>query len=554
VILVTSSSRSTRRELLAGAGVSLAGLALTTPAHARLISGTRGVGPGAFLDGVASGEPSAGAVTFWGRLTTDRPRSAARLIVAADPDLARVVATAQVPTSAGVDHTLKARVGALAPDTHYFYAWQSRDGLSPVGRTKTLADAQSAKTVTVGFSSCQRYTDGFFNAHRDAAARDDLDLYAFLGDYTYEYDESDDPNGLGRPDAPSTDLTSYRTKLRYYRADPHLRELHRLHPVVHVWDDHEIADNYTDGDPAPSAFQRASGYRASFEWMPRLSVPGDRFRLYRALRLGRHAELLMLDERQYRDPGTPGTTILGRTQLDWAKAALAASGASWKLVGNPVMLAVLGFNGPLGGTSFNQDQWDGYPADRDELLGHIAARSIDDVAFLTGDIHMYFANELPADSKPGSGSPVVATEYVGGSVTSTGIPKELEGLGNAAIKAINPEIKYLQGAEHGWSVLTADADELRVDYRVSDITVDGAAHRTMASFVQKRGENRFTQTAGDPGGAAKQTLGEDPAIGARSLASRRTALETFARASSRDQWTLAQRRARATARAAEARR
>ena len=544
--------RQTRRELLAGAGVSLAGLALTTPAHARLISGTRGVGPGAFLDGVASGEPAATAVTFWGRLSTDRPRSAARLIVAEDADLARVVATAQVPTSAGVDHTLKARIGHLRPDTHYWYAWQSRDALSPVGRTKTTADPDSGKTITVGFSSCQRYSDGFFNAHKDAIGRDDLDLYAFLGDYTYEYDDTDDPNGLGRPDGASTDLTSYRTKLRYYRADPYLRELHRLHPVVHVWDDHEVADNYTDGDPAPSAFQRASGYRASFEWMPRLSAPGDRFRLYRALRLGRHAELLMLDERQYRDPGKPGTTILGRTQLDWAKGALAASGASWKLVGNPVMLAVLGFNGPLGGLSFNKDQWDGYPADRDELLGHIAARSISDVAFLTGDIHMYFANELPVDSKPGSGSPVVATEYVGGSVTSTGIPKEIEGLGNAAIKAINPEIKYLQGAEHGWSVLTASATELRVDYRVSDTTVDGAPTRTTASFVQKRGENRFTQTTGEPGGKAGQMLGEDPAIGARSLAARRASLSRFADARGGEQVRLAAKRARATARALEA--
>jgi alkaline phosphatase D len=549
-----NSLRSTRRELLAGAGVSLAGLALTTPAHARLIAGTRGVGPGAFLDGVASGEPGPGAVTFWGRLATDRPRSAARLIVAEDPDLARVVATAQVPTSAGVDHTLKARIGQLKPDTHYWYAWQSRDALSPIGRTKTAADPDSGKTVTVGFSSCQQYPDGFFNAHKDAAARDDLDIYAFLGDYTYEYDASDDPNGLGRPDSASTDLTSYRTKLRYYRADPYLRELHRLHPVVHVWDDHEVADNYTDGDPAPSAFQRTSGYRASFEWMPRLSVPGDRFRLYRALRLGKHAELFMLDERQYRDPGKPGTTILGRTQLDWAKGALAASGASWKLVGNPVMLAVLGFNGPLGGLSFNKDQWDGYPADRDELLGHIAARSISDVAFLTGDIHMYFANELPVDSKPNSGSPVVATEYVGGSVTSTGIPKEIEGLGNAAIKAINPEIKYLQGAEHGWSVLTASATELRVDYRVSDITVNGAPSRTTASFVQKRGENRFTQTTGAPGGTANQTLGKDPAIGASSLAARRSALGKFADASGGAQVRLAAKKAKATAKAAEARR
>lgn len=56
--------RTTRRTLVAGAGSLAAGLALSTPAHARLVASTRGVGPGAFLDGVASGEPSPDAVTL----------------------------------------------------------------------------------------------------------------------------------------------------------------------------------------------------------------------------------------------------------------------------------------------------------------------------------------------------------------------------------------------------------------------------------------------------------------------------------------------------------
>ncbi len=539
-------STVSRRELIAaGGGALLAGAALTTPAHARLIAGARGVSPGAFLDGVASGEPAPDAVTLWGRISSERPRAAARLIVAADPELSRVVATALVPTSAGVDHTLKARIGGLEPDTRYWYAWQSRDALSPIGRTRTAPAPDSARAVTVGFSSCQRYGDGFFNAHRDAAARDDLDLYAFLGDYTYEYEDAGDA-GLGRgADPASTDLGSSRAKLRLYRADPHLRELHRLHPVVHVWDDHEVADNYSDGDPAPSAQQRTAGYRASFEWMPRLSLPGDRTRLFRAWRLGRHAELFMLDERQYRDPGDPGTTMLGRRQLDWLKAGLSASGASWKLIGNPVMVALLGFNGPGGGLTFNRDQWDGYTSERDELLAHIGAGPIADVTFLTGDIHMFFANELPVDSRPGSGSPVVATEYVGGSVTSTGIPSWLEGLGNGAIRAINPQIRYLQGAEHGWAVLRASESELRVDYRASDIRVAGAPLRTIASFVQARGTARIEQVAG---GESAMTLGSDPAARAAvrgsALSARRARFDAFAAAPR----AVAARTARATAR------
>jgi alkaline phosphatase D len=521
----TAAVRTTRRTIVAGAGAVAAGLALSTPVHARLLTGTRDVGPGAFLDGVASGEPTQDAITFWGRITTDRPRTAARLLVSSDPDLRTIVAVVLVPTSSGVDHTLKARVPGLRPDTHYWYAWQSRDGMSPIGRTKTAPDPQSAKAIAIGYSSCQRLTAGFFNAHKDAAARDDLDLYAFLGDYTYEYGAAKDEGGAS-DEAATNDITSYRAKLRFYRTDPHLRELHRLHPTVHVWDDHEVADNYTDGDPAPSPMQRASGYRASFEWHPRLSVPGDRYRLYRNWRLGQHAEMFMLDQRQYRTAPAPGETLLGRPQMDWVKNGLSTSGASWKFVGNPTMIALLGDNN-VTGASINTDQWDGYLAERNELLAHIGA-GIDDVAFLTGDIHIFFANQLTVDGRPAGRE--IATEYVGGSVTSAGVPEAL----NAVLQAANAQFKYVQGARHGWSVLRADANELRVDYRASDITKPGADCETIASFVQARGANTFTQVAGVTGGDTRVTrAGETaarPAKAGTPLAQRRLAESRIAAA------------------------
>jgi len=539
--------RTTRRALVAGAGSLAAGLALSTPAHARLLTSTRGVGPGAFLDGVASGEPTPDAVTFWGRITTERPRTAARLLVASDPDLRTIVATVLVPTATGVDHTLKARVGGLRPATHYWYVWQSTDGMSPVGRTKTAPDPASDAQVAIGFSSCQRLTEGFFNAHRDAAAQD-LDLYAFLGDYTYEYQRQKEAGGAS-DELATNDLASYRTKLRFYRTDPHLRELHRLHPTVHVWDDHEVENDYGDGEPTPSAMQRASGYRASFEWHPRLSVPGDRYRLYRNWRLGKHAELLMLDQRQYRTVGAPGQTILGRPQMDWVKSRLSASGATWKFLGNPTMIAPLGLNLPLGlgGASFNPDQWDGYPAERDELLAHIGSAGVSDAVFLTGDIHIFFANEIPIDSKPQSGSRVVATEFVGGSVTSEGVPAVIEAIGNGAIQAINPQFKYVQGAMHGWGMLRADGRELRVDFRASDIARQGAESITIASFVQARGANRFDQASGPLGGnQARSARGELSARAASSsakLAGRRAAEDAMAAAGPARRRRLAERHA-----------
>ena len=422
--------RLTRRELALAATIAGAH-ALVPPAFGRIIEPRGQEGPGRFLDGVASGEPSHDAVTFWSRLSTDRPVSGARLVVAEDEGLTRTVATAVVPTSRSVDGALKTRIDGLQPGRHYWYVWQSADDTSPVGRTKTAPHPSSNDPVNVGFSSCQNYPVGFFNAHADAA-QDDLDLYAFLGDYTYEYDSTADPDIAGRGDVASVDLRTYRSKLRLYRQDPDLRELHRLHPVVHIWDDHEVADNYSDNDPRPSDLQRAAGYRASFEWLPRMAMPQERYRIYKPIRLGRQAELFLLDQRQYRDDQPcndeffvpcaeseqPGRTFLGAEQKRWFTEALAGSRASWKLVANAAMIMSLD---AIPGQGLNPDQWDGYGAERREILEHVRARGVQDVTFITGDIHTFFAGAVTTTGDA-TGRPA-ATEFVGGSITSLGFEK-----------------------------------------------------------------------------------------------------------------------------------
>ena len=80
--------KSTTRRELVGAAAAGAAFAAVPPAWAkRILSPRARVGQGRFLDGVASGEPSTTGVTFWSKLTTSRPTSGARLIVARDEDM-----------------------------------------------------------------------------------------------------------------------------------------------------------------------------------------------------------------------------------------------------------------------------------------------------------------------------------------------------------------------------------------------------------------------------------------------------------------------------------
>lgn len=477
----------TRRELVVSLG-ALGAVAAVPPAWGRrVMPHKRRIGPGEFQDGVASGDPSAGAVTFWSRLQTDRPRSGARLVVAEDEGLRKVVAHTIVPTGRGVNGALKARIGGLDPLKEYFYVWESGTAASPIGRTRTTAPRDSAQPLNIAFSSCQQYAQGYYNVHGDAAALPELDLYLFLGDYIYAERDTRD-TALRRDPINADDLGSYRAKYALYRSDPALRELHRLHPVAHIWDDHEIENNYSNNNPAPSAAQRAAGYRVSFEWMPRMSYPSDRHRIYKTLSLGALADVFLLDERQFRTGRNDGKplSMLGEAQMSWLIDELKSSTAAWKVVANQVVMATIYYD-----DSVNGDAWDGFADDRRRLLGELERAGVDNVVFLTGDVHVFMTNLLASDFQAlgdGSSRKPAAVEYVGGSVTTAG--KQMP---ESEVQQRSPWNKMYDGAAHGYGRMALTPEQIVTDYMASDINVAGGATALLARFTQQAGTNQVAR-------------------------------------------------------------
>jgi phosphodiesterase/alkaline phosphatase D-like protein len=483
--------RSTRRELLGAATAGAITLAVP-PAWGRLLSRRAGVGLGHFRDGVASGEPGPTAVTFWSRLRTDRPRSGARLIVARDEDMRRVVAVRVVPTGRGINGVLKARVGGLKPSAEYFYVWESGNDVSPVGRTRTGRHPSSNQPLRLAFSSCQNYPFGFFSPHAHAAT-EDLDLCVFLGDYIYAEARPPFPWDPRSDRIMATDLRSYRRKYQLYRSDAGLRELHRVHPAVHIWDDHELANNYTDNRPAPFPLQRAAAYRAAFEWLPRNVDPRERFRIFKRISLGRVADLFLLDERQYRTGDNDGQPrhMLGERQREWLFAGLRASAARWKIIANQVPMAPMDYgHGP------RADSWGGYPDGRERLLGDIEAAAIDNVVFLTGDSHVFMVNALASNPEVFRTDPAhrpSAIEYVGGSITSPGINRV-----EADVQRDNPWNRQYNGVEHGYAHLRVDSERLVTEYRHSDISRPDGETSTLERFTQPAGANTVYREPAPP--------------------------------------------------------
>ncbi|KPC92550.1 alkaline phosphatase, partial [Streptomyces sp. NRRL F-6602] len=167
-------------------------------------------------------------------------------------------------------------------------------------------------------------------------------------------------------------------------------------------------------------------------------------------------------------------------------AGLSGSRAAWQLVGTSVMISPVAFGSvpahllkplaellglPTQGLAINVDQWDGYTADRTELIRHLRSAGIRDTVFLTGDIHMAWANDVPVTAATYPLSESAATEFVVTSVTSDNLddllkvaPGTLSTVAEGAIKAANRHVKWLDMDGHGFGVLDVTAERSQMDY------------------------------------------------------------------------------------------
>jgi alkaline phosphatase D len=557
-----------RRTFLAGsaaaAGALGAGAALARPVAAAPAADTSQGTPsplaaGPFRHGVASGDPLPDAVVLWTRVTPTAdalpgsgsgPRVTIGWQVATDPGFRRVVAKGLTVTGPERDHTVKVDARGLAPAIDYWYRFTLDRATSPVGRTRT-APAATASPDRLRFAlvSCSNWEAGYFSSYRHLAARGDLDAVLHLGDYVYEYGTGSygygQANRVIRAHEPAHEMVSladYRQRHAQYKTDPDLQTLHAAVPWVTTWDDHETANDAWSGgaenhqpDEGDWATRSAVARMAYDEWMPvRLSgtaVAGDGVEAYRHLQFGRLADLTMLDLRSYRsqqvataDLGSaddPARTITGGAQMQFLKDRLGEGDATWKLVGNPVMVSPVVFPpldqhvaGPIAdltgilprdGAAYNVDQWDGYTADRRELVDFLADRGIANTLFLTGDIHSAWACELPVDPGAYPLSRTVGVELVATSVTSnnlddlTGSPPRTSSLAvEDAIKAGNRHVKHLDFDSHGYSVLTITPQETQMDwYTTSDRAEQAATSTWSTGWKVAVGSNRLTAATGE---------------------------------------------------------
>lgn len=504
-----------------------------------------------FPQGIASGDPRPDSVVLWTRVGEATGPVLVLYEVALDEGFRQVVATGEIETDETRDHTVKLKPVGLEPFATYYYRFTALGVTSPVGRTKTAPTPEQDAGVRFAFASCQDFVGRYYHSWEALLTEEaEVDFVLFLGDYIYEttgdpqFQTPDEarrielPDGLPLDDSPDGNraaltLADYRALYRQYRRDPHLKRVHQLYPFIVKWDDHEFAndawqDHATDfaesrGDEKSTA-RREAADRAWWEYQPAdvfydetASYPED-IRIYRALRYGRHVDLLLIDGRYHRAdhliPEGPvdlsigkfaansalgsrnfvlksefdareaaaRPSLLGATQKAWLLDALRSSDATWKFLASDVQLAQMALDlSPfeLLPEQFRNlfylsvDQWDGYRSERAELLREASA--IDGVVALAGDIHAFYASELYEDFD--APTTPAAVEYVVAGISSSPLQEIVQnvvdstptlsalGLGDlvpqldSVLLGTNPHYRYAKSLAHGIAIVDVQGAE-----------------------------------------------------------------------------------------------
>ena len=413
--------------------------------------------------------------------------------------------------------------------------------------------------------TCSNFPAGYFHAYREAAKLEGIHAAVHLGDYIYEYGRdgyaSTDAAALGREVLPAGELLTlddYRQRYAQYHTDADLQAVHAAMPFINVWDDHEIAnDTWKEGaenhDPASEGeftVRRAAALQAFHEWLPiRTPDPRRPQQINRSFAFGNLLALHMLDTRviardrqmEYANYfGSDGSfdvqrfaadladtdrQLLGAEQLLWLQDQLAASGATWQMLGQQVLMGRMNIPAPLvlGQISFsaysalvykaqtapatltpqeqfilaqpaipyNLDAWDGYAMARETVLA--MARGLNkNLVVLAGDTHNAWASDL--EDYQGN---AVGVEFAVASVSSPGLeeyfPTENPLAVAAGLEAIIGPLKYANTGDRGYMVVTATPGDCRCDWHhVSTVKAEeytmlaGKSLRTLPGVANRR--------------------------------------------------------------------
>ncbi|XQQ08029.1 MAG: alkaline phosphatase D family protein [Leptolyngbya sp. IPPAS B-1204] len=339
----------------------------------------------------------------------------------------------------------------MTPGQTYYYRVTDAAGAVATGQFQTPNPLDVQAGLRFGVTGDWQQAPPFPSLSN--ADERDLALFLKLGDTIYADTETPALPGVTQ----ARTLSEFRTKQAENVSDRFglntLKDLYASTSIFATIDDHELVDNFAGGaapgespdapdigsspDPlftdAVRYVNDTRAYEEALQAFQEYHPLNDRFygetgddrtagerQLYRYTTYGKDAAMMVLDTRSFRDAQLapadlnnplpflaqtfdPSRTLLGKAQLNDLKQDLLTAeqnGITWKFVAVPEPIQNFGIVNA-------EDRFEGYAAERTELLKFIDDNNIDNVIFLAGDFHGTLVNNLTYQLAPGQ--PQIAT-------------------------------------------------------------------------------------------------------------------------------------------------
>ncbi|WP_094678099.1 phytase [Hydrocoleum sp. CS-953] len=373
------------------------------------------------INGIASGDTTQTSTVLWANSNTPGEIT---FEVATNSDFTNII---QIVNSNLTDAPAKVNIEELNPDTEYYYRVTDAAGSIEIGEFETAAELGSINGLKFGVAGDWRGELAPYPAIANADEAD-LDFFVLHGDTIFADGASP---AVPKPQAET--IEEFRAKHEEVYSDRFgenaWADLRATTSIFATIDDSEVTDEFSGGAPANTdprfpettglindtqlyenglqAFQEFNPLRDEFYGDTGENRTAGERQLYRFNTHGNDAATFVLDTRSFRDQALPAVgevteeafieasfdsnrTILGEVQLEDLKNDLLQAendGITWKFVMVPEPIQNLG-------TAAASDRFEGYAAERTEILKFIDDNNIDNVVFVAADLHGTVVNNI----------------------------------------------------------------------------------------------------------------------------------------------------------------